>query len=98
MFSGRADAPAADREAELSKLHAKIGELVVERVLCGRPPENERVPEARDDRSRSPTVVDRRQCRPVAISRSAFYGTAKGESPLNLALMRRIDEPFLEAP
>ena len=31
VFSGKAEAAAVDREAELSKLHAKIGELVVER-------------------------------------------------------------------
>ena len=31
VFSGKAEATAVDREAELSKLHAKIGELVVER-------------------------------------------------------------------
>lgn len=31
VFSGKAEAAATDREAELSKLHAKIGELVVER-------------------------------------------------------------------
>ena len=31
VFSGGAEAAAADREAELEPLHAKIGELVVER-------------------------------------------------------------------
>jgi transposase len=31
VFSSKAEAAMADREAELSKLHAKIGELVVER-------------------------------------------------------------------
>ena len=31
VFSGKAESAAADREAELSKLHAKIGQLVVER-------------------------------------------------------------------
>jgi putative transposase len=39
-----------------------------------------------------------RQCRLVAISRSAFYAAAKGETPLNLALMRLIDRQFLETP
>ncbi len=37
-----------------------------------------------------------RQCAPVSISRSSFYYQGKGESPLNLALMRLIDEQFLE--
>ena len=39
-----------------------------------------------------------RQCQLVSISRSAYYGPARGESPLNLALMRLIDEQFLESP
>lgn len=38
------------------------------------------------------------QCRLVGISRSSFYYTGKGESPLNLLLMRMIDEQFLETP
>lgn len=39
-----------------------------------------------------------RQCQLVSISRSSFYYTPKGESPGNLALMRRIDELFLKHP
>ena len=31
VFSGKAEAAAAERECELEKLHAKIGQLVVER-------------------------------------------------------------------
>ena len=38
------------------------------------------------------------QCRLVGVSRSSFYYTGKGESPLNLLLMRLIDEQFLETP
>ena len=38
------------------------------------------------------------QCKLVSISRSAFYAGPKGESPLNLSLMRLIDEQFLETP
>jgi putative transposase len=34
----------------------------------------------------------------VSISRSCFYGGRQGESPLNLALMRLIDEQFMETP
>jgi len=34
----------------------------------------------------------------VSISRSAFYGPVKGESALNLELMRLIDAQFLETP
>jgi putative transposase len=39
-----------------------------------------------------------RQCQVLAISRSSFYYTAKGESAENLALMRRIDALFLKYP
>ena len=39
-----------------------------------------------------------RQCEVLSISRSSFYYVLKGESPENLALMRRIDELFLKYP
>jgi len=39
-----------------------------------------------------------RQCQVLAISRSSFYYTPKGESAENLSLMRRIDELFLKYP
>ena len=39
-----------------------------------------------------------RQCEILAISRPSFYYAPKGESPANLALMRRIDELFLKYP
>lgn len=45
-----------------------------------------------------PTLSVKRQCQLVSISRSCFYGSRQGESPLNLALMRRIDEQFMETP
>jgi len=39
-----------------------------------------------------------RQCQLLSISRSSFYYAPRGESPENLALMRRIDELFLKYP
>lgn len=39
-----------------------------------------------------------RQCEILSISRSSLYYKPKGESPENLALMRRIDELFLKYP
>ena len=39
-----------------------------------------------------------RQCGLVALSRSSFYSRPVGENSENLALMRLIDEQFLEAP
>ncbi len=47
---------------------------------------------------RHPVLPVSRQCALVGISRSAWYGPRKGEKPLNLALMRRIDAQFLETP
>jgi putative transposase len=45
-----------------------------------------------------PTLSVKRQCQLVSISRSCFYGGRQGESPLNLTLMRLIDEQFMETP
>ena len=45
-----------------------------------------------------PKITIGRQCTLVSISRSAFYYQPAGETMLNLALMRLIDEAFLETP
>ena len=45
-----------------------------------------------------PTLPITRQCALVGISRSAFYGGPRMESAENLALMRAIDEQFMETP
>ena len=45
-----------------------------------------------------PRLSIARQCRLVSIGRSGYYGPVRGESSLNLALMRPIDEQFLETP
>jgi putative transposase len=45
-----------------------------------------------------PDLSVSRQCRLLSISRSSFYYVPRGESPENLALMRRIDELFLKYP
>ena len=39
-----------------------------------------------------------RQCRLLSINRSSYYYQAIGETPLNLEMMRLIDEQFLETP
>ncbi len=38
------------------------------------------------------------QCHLLSISRSGLYYKKKGESPLNLKLMRLIDEQYLQTP
>jgi putative transposase len=45
-----------------------------------------------------PTLPITRQCALVGISRSAFYGGPRIESAETLALMRAIDEQFMETP
>ena len=45
-----------------------------------------------------PKLSVSRQCRLLSISRSGLYYEKKGESALNLALMRRIDEQYLNTP
>jgi putative transposase len=39
-----------------------------------------------------------RQCELVEIARSSYYYTGKGEKPLNLELMRIMDEQYLKTP
>jgi putative transposase len=45
-----------------------------------------------------PDLSIARQCELVSIARSTFYRRPAPETPLNLALMRSIDEQFLETP
>jgi putative transposase len=46
----------------------------------------------------NPDLSIGKQCKLLSISRSSFYYQPKGETALNLALMRQIDEQFLETP
>ena len=46
----------------------------------------------------NPELSIGKQCELLSISRSSFYYTPKGETALNLMLMRQIDEQFLETP
>lgn len=45
-----------------------------------------------------PTLSIARQCELLSMSRSSFYYRPAGESEETLALMRLIDEAFLEVP
>ena len=46
----------------------------------------------------NPALSIGKQCGLLSLSRSSFYYRPKGETALNLALMRQIDEQFLETP
>ncbi len=45
-----------------------------------------------------PNLSIAKQCRLLSILRSSFYYEPKGETVLNLVLMRLIDKQFLETP
>ena len=45
-----------------------------------------------------PSFSIRRQCKVLQLQRSTYYYQPIGESPLNLELMRKIDELFMELP
>jgi len=46
----------------------------------------------------NPDLSIGKQCKLLSISRSSFYYQPKGETALNLMLMRQIDEQFLKTP
>ncbi|WP_407920728.1 IS3 family transposase [Frigidibacter oleivorans] len=99
IFSGKAEAKSAEKEGEIEKLHAKIGQLVVERGFFSESLRPVSVSRRREMiEPRHPVLSITRQCALIGISRSAWYGPAKAESPLNLALMKLIDAQFMETP
>lgn len=46
----------------------------------------------------NPDLSIGKQCKLLSMSRSSFYYTPKGETAMNLMLMRQIDEQFLQTP
>ncbi|MCI0754814.1 IS3 family transposase [Teichococcus vastitatis] len=101
VFSGQAAAQetAKSTEAEVEKLHAKIGQLLVERGFFGQGVRTMSLKRRRQMiEPEHPRLSIVRQCELVSISRSGFYRYPAGESPLNLELMRLIDAQFLETP
>ena len=99
VFSGKAEVQAAEKEGEIEKLRAKIGQLLVERDFFSaslRPMSVSRRREMIEPGHPSPPVA--RQCALVGINRSTWYGPRQGEGALNLTLMRLIDAQFLETP
>ncbi|WP_419943456.1 IS3 family transposase [Candidatus Palauibacter sp.] len=99
VFAGGAGRKAAkEHEARIRDLHAKIGELTVERDFFRRGPQAlSRAERGRMIERDGPLSLSR-QCALLAVSRSSLYYRPKGESAENLALMRRMDELHMAYP
>ena len=96
VFDEKGSVREQNRDAESTKLHAKIGQLVVERDFF--------VESLRSlSLDRRKTMIDPdhprlsivRQCELASISRSSFYRQPTAENEETLRLMRLIDEQFL---
>ena len=100
VFADRSAAQetAKSSEAEVEKLHAKIGQLRVERDFLAKASGRRAYRRRRMIEPEPSRLTIARQCELVSISRSGFYYRHAGETPLNLELMRLIDAQFLEAP
>ncbi|WP_100225176.1 MULTISPECIES: IS3 family transposase [Gluconobacter] len=98
-FSGKAVSEPPVSTADVEKLHAKIGELLVERgfftrCLCsvGRDQRRQMID---PKRARLPII---RQCTLLQLNQSGVYYRPVPQNEANLALMRLIDAQFLETP
>ncbi|WP_419161470.1 IS3 family transposase [Candidatus Palauibacter sp.] len=99
VFAGGAGRKLAkEHEARIRDLHAKIGELTVERDFFRRGAQAlSRAERGRMIERDGPLSLSR-QCALLAVSRSSLYYRPKGESAENLALMRRMDELHMAYP
>ena len=98
MFDENGTEREKSRDGEIAKLHAKIGQLVVERDFLSK------AFVAEPDRRKTmidpghPRISIVRQCELASISRSSYYREPTVENGETLRLMRLIDEQFLETP
>ena len=88
----------SEHEATIRDLHAKIGELTMERDFFQRGLQAMSRPARRNLVDRDGALSIRRQCELMGISRSSVYYAPRGESAENLALMRRMDALSLHYP
>ena len=97
VFAGGRASRDSEHEATIRDLHAKIGELTVERDLCaacnGEP---RRTPGA--GRAGRPSSSIRRQCALLGINRSSVTTRRAGRARGELGLVRRMDELSLQYP
>src|SRR5271156_5484278 len=96
VFDDKAPEIQAGRDAEMTKLHAKIGQLVVERDFLAKAFGLDRRRTMIDPDHPRLSIV--RQCELASVSRASFYREPAGEREENLVLMQLIDEAFLDCP
>jgi putative transposase len=95
VFGSEARGERAGPAADLTVLHAKIGELTLENdFLAGQGGFAER--QAMIDRSHDLPIT--RQAKVLNVSRGSVYYLSRAPSTADLALMRRIDELHLDFP
>ena len=98
VFSGKRKKEEKDRSELEDELYRQIGQLKVEldwlkkNLTCLDKEKRELI-----DREHSAIPIYR-QCELVGISRSGYYYKGTGEDPLNLHLMRLIDEQYTRTP
>ncbi|WP_439331677.1 IS3 family transposase [Pelagivirga sediminicola] len=86
-------------EEQVKDLHAKIGELAVANDFLGQKAQAlDRQVRRKMIEPNLPGLSVGKQCALLSISRSSFYYEPKGETEMNLDLMRLIDKQFLETP
>ncbi|MCK5914402.1 MAG: IS3 family transposase, partial [Desulfuromusa sp.] len=99
-FSSKADRTNKLDEDQLKDLHAKIGQLTIERDFLGQSLRSlsqvRRKSLVKPNQAHGLSIV--RQCELLAIGRSSYYYQSTGETFLNLQLMRLIDEQFMKTP
>ena len=84
-----------NEEKELHELHAKVGQLTVERDFLPKPGgSDERLPQAKHGAARHVALSVVRQCELLSIFRFSLYYTANGEPAMHQILMREIDLAF----
>lgn len=89
----------AEAEAEIEKVHAKIGQLLVERDFFGEGLGSMSTGQRRlliEPAHQRVTIAA--QCRLLLISRSSYYYVPVPQGEETLALMRVIDEALMDCP
>ncbi|TJZ76614.1 IS3 family transposase [Paracoccus hibiscisoli] len=98
-FSSKGAAELTIFDQEVEKLHAKIGQLVVERGFFVESLQSHsrrwRQKAVKQDHR---DLSVRRQCSLLSLARSGLYCQPRGESAENLKFMEIIDRQFLETP